>query len=152
VSAKASCHSQASLRAHGGAPTKASLLPRLASGKRSYPDLSLTLVDRVPPRPDQRDGDRGEQEHALQLQRPAALVVELAQLAHVRQAEGEQHVDRDDDGANPSVEADRKSTRRQHLADQRAIGDEAGQATGEDHALRSEEHTSELQSLMPNSY
>src|SRR3546814_8036824 len=82
MGAKASWPSQASLRAHGGAPTKASLLPRLASGKRSYPDLSLTLVDRVPPRPDQRDGDRGEQEHALQLQRPAALVVELAQLAH----------------------------------------------------------------------
>src|SRR3546814_18735278 len=111
MGAKASWPSQASLRAHGGAPTKASLLPRLASGKRSYPDLSLTLVDRVPPRPDQRDGDRGEQEHALQLQRPAALVVELAQLAHVRQAEGEQHVDRDDDGPNPSGEAEQKTKR-----------------------------------------
>src|SRR3546814_13139428 len=38
----------------------------------------LALVDRVPPRPDQRDRDRGEQEQALQFQRPATLVIELA--------------------------------------------------------------------------
>src|SRR3546814_13195067 len=66
----------------------------------------LALVDRVPPRPDQRDRDRGEQEHALQFQRPATLVIELADLAHLRQAEGEQHVDRDDTGPVPPGQAE----------------------------------------------
>src|SRR3546814_12094199 len=89
MGAKASWPSQASLRAHGGAPTKASLMTRLASGKRSYPDLSLTLVDRVSPRPDPRHGARGEQEHSMQLQRPAALSVDLAQRGNVPHAEGE---------------------------------------------------------------
>src|SRR3546814_148502 len=89
---------------HGdGAAVQPRLLPALTPG-RTRPLLALAgaasaaptenrrlaLVDRVPPRPDQRDRDRGEQEHALQFQRPAALVIELADLAHVRQAEGEQ--------------------------------------------------------------
>src|SRR3546814_573362 len=69
------------------------------------------------------------------LQRPAALVIELADLAHVRQGEGEQPVYRDGAGADPRVEAEQQHQRRQHLADQRAVGEESWQAVGDDHAL-----------------
>src|SRR3546814_19235795 len=127
---------------HGdGSAVQPRLLPALTPG-RTRPLLALAgaasaapagsrrlaLVDRVPPRPDQRDRDRGEQEHALQFQRPAALVIELADLAHFRQAEGEQHFDRDADGPDPRVEADPPPKRRNHLPEPRAAGHKPRQA------------------------
>lgn len=50
----------------------------------------------VPPGAKQRNRECSREEHDLQLQRVAARLVELEQLAHVREPHGDDHVDHDD--------------------------------------------------------
>ncbi len=66
-------------------------------------------------------GQGTEQEHALQLQRPAAAVAELEEFAHVHQDDGDQHVAGHQQSRQPSLPAEDGHRRGQHLADQHAI-------------------------------
>ena len=90
--------------------------------------------DAVATRSQQRECNGGSEEHALQFQGPSALVVELAELAHVHQRDRGQHVDGDQRSAEACVEAGDQHQRCQHLTDEYGVAEEAGQPLRFDHA------------------
>jgi len=79
--------------------------------------------------PGSHEPDRGgcEQEHRLQLDRPAALRIQRRDLVHVHEPDREQHVDHDEPSTDPRVETEQHQNRRNHLADVDAVRQKGGE-------------------------
>lgn len=78
---------------------------------------------------------RGKQVKALQFDLPAAVRGQGEDLVGMRQADGKEHIDNDQDGADPKLIAGDHQQRAHHLAEKYAEGEKLGQAVSRQHAL-----------------
>jgi hypothetical protein len=88
--------------------------------------VRFSVIECVLARPDQRDRGAVARYIICSSIAPAALLVEVADVALVHQIERDDHVEHDQDAADAREEAGDHQQRRQHFAGQHAIANEAG--------------------------